>query len=321
MTLRDFFDQAIQAGMDADPRGRAAMDGLLQEARRSYDKLSAEDREYFDAEQLTTPYADSRILHGDPGAAVRTVLAGIDIEAPELILADRLNQKGAGIDLVLSHHPEGRAYANFYEVMRMQADILQRFGVPITAAENLLDGRMKEVERKLLPVNHARAVDAARLLNVPLACLHTPADNMVARHLQGLFDRGEPRRLKDVLAVLRELPEYQHARRNNAGPRILLGDGDRRCGRIFVDMTGGTEGAKDTIGKIAQAGVGTLVVMHMSEDHRTEAEKHHVHVVIAGHIASDNLGLNLLLDRIAARHPFEVLECSGFKRVKRPVGE
>jgi hypothetical protein len=57
--------------------------------------------------------------------------------------------------------------------------------------------------------------------------------------------------------------------------------------------------------------------MHMSEDHRKEAEKHHLHVVIAGHIASDNLGLNLLLDEIGKRGSFEVLECSGFKRVTR----
>lgn len=317
MNLREFFELAIHAGMDADPRGRAALEKELQETTKAYEELKPEDRDYYDAERLRNPYADSRILNGDPDAEVRKVLAGIDIEAPELILADRLNQKGAGIDLVLSHHPEGRAYANFYEVMRMQADILNRFGVPINVAENLLEGRMKEVERKLLPVNHTRGVDAARLLGVPLACLHTPADNMVARHLQTLFDREVPRKLKDVLTLVREIPEYQHARRNNAGPMLLLGSEDQRAGKVFVDMTGGTEGAKETIEKISQAGVGTIVAMHMSEDHRKEAEKHHLHVVIAGHIASDNLGLNLLLDAVERRQTLEVLECSGFKRVRR----
>jgi hypothetical protein len=39
--------------------------------------------------------------------------------------------------------------------------------------------------------------------------------------------------------------------------------------------------------------------------------------VIAGHIASDTLGLNLLLDAVGRRGGFEVLECSGFKRVPR----
>lgn len=317
MKLREFFERAIQAGMDADPRGRVALEKELREARKAHEELKAAEREFYDTERLNNPYTDSRILHGDPEQQVHRLLAGIDIEAPELILADRLNQKGAGIDLVLSHHPEGRAYANFYEVMRMQADILHRFGVPINAAEALLESRMKEVERKLLPANHSRGVDAARLLDIPLICLHTPADNMVASHLQSLFDREPPERLKDVLGRIREIPEYQHARKNNAGPKILLGSEEQRCGRIFVDMTGGTEGAKETIEKIAQAGVGTIVGMHMSEDHRKEAEKHHLHVVIAGHIASDNLGLNLLLDAVERREPLDVLECSGFRRVRR----
>jgi predicted ATPase len=38
--------------------------------------------------------------------------------------------------------------------------------------------------------------------------------------------------------------------------------------------------------------------MHLSEDHYKHAKGEHINVVIAGHIASDNLGLNLLLDEI-----------------------
>jgi putative NIF3 family GTP cyclohydrolase 1 type 2 len=176
---------------------------------------------------------------------------------------------------------------------------------------------MKEVERSLLPVNHTRPVDTARLLDIPYICLHTPADNMVSSHLQALFDRESPARLKEVVKLLKEIPEYREAIKNNAGPRILIGSDDQRTGKIFVDMTGGTSGSKDTIEKLSQSGVGTVVGMHMSEDHRKEAEKHHLHVVIAGHISSDSLGLNLLLDAIEKRAPLQVLECSGFNRIKR----
>lgn len=317
MNIRNFFALAIQAGMDADPRGRAAAEQDLEDCKRTFDELKPEDRASFDAEKLTNPYADSRILHGDPDREVRTVMVGIDVETPELLLADRLNERGAGIDLVLGHHPEGRAYANFYEVMRMQADILNRFGVPINVAESQLSGRMKEVERSVLPVNHTRPVDAARLLNIPYACLHTPADNLVSSHLQTLFERERPARLKDLLALLKAIPEYQEAARNNAGPRILLGADEHRTGKVFVDMTGGTSGSKDTLERLSQSGVGTMVCMHMSEDHRKEAEKHHLRVVIAGHIASDNLGLSLLLDVVGKHGAFAVLECSGFKRSSR----
>ncbi len=317
MNLREFFDLAIRTGMDADPRGRAAADQDLLENQRTYDDLKPEDRPNFDTDKLTNPYADSRLLHGDPDQEIRSVLVGIDVEVPELLLADRLNEKGAKIDLVLAHHPEGRAYASFYEVMRMQADILNRFGVPINVAESQLSGRMKEVARSVLPANHTRPVDAARLLGISYACLHTPADNMVSSHLQSLFDREAPARLKDVLRLLKAIPEYEAASRYNAGPRVLIGSDDRRPGKLFVDMTGGTSGSKDTIERLSQSGVGTLVCMHMSEDHRKEAEKHHLNVVIAGHIASDNVGLNLLLDAIGKQGAFDVLECSGFRRVTR----
>ncbi len=317
MKLEELYRLAIQAGIDADPRGPDAVARELRDARQAYDELKAEDRDRFDTERLSNPYADSRILHAGPDREVGTVLVGIDIETPELLLADRLNAKGAGIDAVLAHHPEGRAYANFYDVMKMQADILNRFGVPINVAEGQLKTRMGEVERSVLPVNHSRPVDAARLLDIPYLCLHTPADNLVASHLQTLFDRDPPARLKDIVTRLSEIPEYQAASRNNAGPRILIGSDDQRPGRIFVDMTGGTSGPKDTLERLSQSGVGTIVGMHMSEDHRKEAEKHHIRVVIAGHISSDTLGLNLLLDAVERRGPLVVLECSGFRRIRR----
>jgi putative NIF3 family GTP cyclohydrolase 1 type 2 len=317
LLLHEFFAFAIQAGINADPRGRTAVEEELRGARKAYEELKSEDKGIFDPERFANPYADSRILYGDPDREVKNVLVGIDIESPELLLADRLIQKGTRIDLVLAHHPEGRAYANFYEVMKMQADILNRFGVPINVAESQLNSRMKEVERNLMPVNHTRPVDAARLLDISYACLHTPADNMVSAYLQAIFDNEAPARLKDVLKLLKAIPEYQTAAKNNAGPRILVGSDDQRSGRVFVDMTGGTSGSKDTLAKLSQAGVGTIVGMHMSEEHRKEAEKHHVRVVIAGHISSDTLGLNLLLDAIEKRGALTVLECSGFQRIRR----
>lgn len=317
MKLQEFFRLAIQAGIDADPRGRVVVEQELHEARKACEELKPEDKATFDQEKLENPYTDSRILHGDPDREVKNILAGIDIETPELLLADRLIQKGTVIDLVVAHHPEGRAFANFYEVMKMQADILNRFGVPINVAENQLSSRMKEVERSLMPANHTRPVDAARLLDIPYLCLHTPADNMVVSYLQALFNKELPARLKDVIKLLKQISEYQEAGRNNAGPRILIGSDDQRTGRVFVDMTGGTSGSKDTLEKLSQSGVGTIVGMHMSEDHRKEAEKHHIHVVIAGHISSDTLGFNLLLDVIEKSGPLAVVECSGFKRIRR----
>ncbi|MDP3296365.1 MAG: NGG1p interacting factor NIF3 [Thermodesulfovibrionia bacterium] len=317
MLLRKIYETVVAKGIEKDPRGKEAVKKTLEKRVKTYENMKEDEKEFFDTESLANPYADTRILNGTGDEDVKTALVGIDMEMAEILLADRLSSKGQKIDLVISHHPEGKAYANFYEVMHMQADILNKFGVPINVAESLLEDRIKEVERRLSPVNHTRAVDVAKLLNVLFLCVHTPADNMVATYLQQVFDEKKPDTLEDITKILKEIPEYREAAKNNAGPKILLGSKDRRAGKIFVDMTGGTEGAKDIFENLVNSGVNTIVVMHLSEDHRKEAEKHHMNAVLAGHISSDNLGMNLMFDEIQKTDFLEVLPCSGYRRFSR----
>ena len=317
MRLRDIYETVVAAGIGADPRGRQAVKKHLGRTQKKYEELKKDEKEYFDAESLSNPYADTRILHGSGEAEITTALVGIDMDVGEVLLADRLSGGGKKIDLLLAHHPAGKAFANFYEVMDMQAEILSRLGVPINVAEGLLEGRIREVERRLSPANHTRAADAARLLDIPFMCMHTPTDNMVAGFLQKIFEKKKPDTLGDVLGILKELPEYREAAANNAGPKVLLGSPGRHAGKIFVDMTGGTEGAKEVFSSLVNSGVNTIVGMHLSEDHRREAEKHHINVVIAGHISSDNLGVNLMLDEIQKKGKLNIVECSGFRRFSR----
>jgi len=302
--------------MEVDPRGKEEVLKLLERAKKEYNSLKEEEKKKFDVEKLHNPYADTRILNGDPQREIKTILAGIDMEVGEVLLADRLREKGKKIDLIMSHHPEGMALAGFYEVMRMQADILNKWGVPITVAEDLLGERIKEVERRVLPLNHTRAVDVAKLLDLAFICVHTPADNCVTSFLQKLIDKKKPEFLGDIIDLLLEIPEYQWAQKNNAGPKILIGDKNKKAGKIFVEMTGGTEGSKEIFNRLSQAGIGTLVSMHLSEEHFKKAKEEHINVIIAGHIASDSLGLNLILDVLEKKEKFEIITCSGFQRVR-----
>ncbi len=314
MKIRDIYEGAIKHGMAKEPRGEKEVEEELKRAKKEFQRLRGEEKERFDRECLENPYTDTRILYGEPDRDVKKVLVGIDMEVGELLLADRLRQR-TGCDLVIAHHPEGRAMAALYKVMHMQAGILYKYGLPIHIGEDLMDERIKEVERRLMPANHTRAVDVARLLDMPFMCIHTPADNCAATYLQTLFDREEPRYVADILDILNQIPEYREAGSVAFGPEIIVGSKKRRAGKVFVDMTGGTSGSKRLYEGLSRAGVGTIVGMHMSEDHRKEAQKHHLNVVIAGHVASDNLGMNLLFDAILKG--VEVMECSGFKRIKR----
>lgn len=262
-------------------------------------------------------YPDSAILYGDPDTEVKKVLVGIDIEVGEILLADKL-RADRGLDLVISHHPEGRAYALLHDVMWLQLDVLKQAGVSIVVARKLLEERIREVERKILPQNHTRAVDAARLIHMPFINMHTPADNHVFAFLKKLMWNKKPKKVGDIVDILSEIPEYKEAAKNmTAGPRILLGSPKREVGKILFEMTGGTEGPKDVFDKLYKAGVRTLVSMHLSEEHLKKAKEANLNVVIAGHISSDTLGLNLLLDRIEQEEKFEIISCSGFKRIRR----
>ncbi|OGW47130.1 MAG: NGG1p interacting factor NIF3 [Nitrospirae bacterium RBG_13_41_22] len=317
MKLRDLYKKAIEVGTANDPRGKDIVLKDLERRKKEFDELKPDEKESFDQESLHNPYSDSRILYGADDEEIKSILVGIDIDVGEVVLADSLRSKGRRIDLLLSHHPSGKAFADLYTVMQMQSDILNIFGVPIHVAEGLMDARIKEVERKLMPANHTRAVDAARILGIPFLCLHTATDNMVASYLQRLFDEKKPYFLSDVLDILKDIPEYKSAGIHSVGPKIVLGSKNRKAGKIFVDMTGGTEGAKDIFESLTNSGVNTIVAMHISEDHRKEAEKNHMNVIVAGHISSDNLGLNLLIDEISKGDSLDILECSGFKRFSR----
>ncbi len=317
MTLKQIYELVVKEGINADPRGRAYVEKALAKNKKLYAGLSKKEREGFDQESLNNPYSDTRILFGKSEQKIKNVLMGIDIETAELLLAERLNQKGRKIDLVISHHPQGSALAGLSEVMDIQIEILKKAGVPINIAEALMAERIAEVGRKVMPSNHTRAVDAAAILNIAFMCSHTVADNHVASYLQNLLDQKKPETLADILEILKDIPEYRYAAQQKAGPKIIAGDPNRQAGRIFVDMTGGTEGSKDIFQKLAQAGVGTILAMHLSEEHFRKVKAEHINVIIAGHIASDNLGLNLLFDKLETKQKLNIVECSGFRGFRR----
>ena len=105
--------------------------------------------------RCSDPYADTRILAGDPAADVKKVIVGIDMEVGEVLLAHTLNRdRDEKIDLVIAHHPQGVALAQLPEVIVCSRDTPAAFGVNISVAEQLMDKRIGEVERRVLPGNH-----------------------------------------------------------------------------------------------------------------------------------------------------------------------
>ena len=318
MKLKDLYRAVIEVGVENDLRGKKEIKKLLAEEKVKFDKLDEKEKEYFDRDRLFNPFSDTRILHGRGEIEVKKAIVGIDMEVGEVLLTYLLNKDlDRKIDLIIAHHPEGYALVRLFDVMKLQSDLMAAYGITLSVAEKLMEKRIGEVERRLMPINHNRTVDVARLLDLPMICIHTAADNCVTHYLKRLFDKEKPGRLRDILQLLKAIPEYQRSAALQLPPRIVNGSEDSRCGKIFVDMTGGTEGAKDVFERYAAGGVSTLVGMHISEDHLENAKKANLNVVIAGHISSDNLGLNLLLDSVEKKGRLDYICVSGFERIRR----
>lgn len=317
MVINDIYQLAIKMGIAADPRGPAGVAKSLARRQKQFKKLPKNQQKYFDRESLKNPYSDTRILHGNPQTPVKKILVGIDMETPEILLANELRQKGQEIDLVLAHHPTGIALAGLHEVMEIQIEMYASYGIPINIAEALLNKKIKEIERGISPINHNQPTDTAHLLDIPLITCHTPSDNLVYQYLIKNICQKELDTVDDIVMELMKIPEYQKAAKLKSGPMIQVGSPENRAGKVVAaEITGGTEGSAEIYEMLAHAGVGTILSMHASEKHVKETARHHLNRVVAGHISSDSLGLNLFLDKLE-KEGIKILSCSGFLRVSR----
>lgn len=317
MTLGEIYDLAIKMGIEADPRDKKSILKGIAEINKKYNKMKKDEKLGFDIDSLKNPYADSRILVGDLKQKIKCILVGIDMETPEILLANELNKKGAKIDLILAHHPEGHALQGLSETMKLQEHVMESAGVPINVMEKILAPRIAEVKRALHADNFNRVAMAAELMGFAFACFHTLADNQVYAFLEKHISNKKYRKVKDVIAALLKIPEYKISAEQGNKPEVVTGSPESYTGKIVAaEMTGGTSGSDKMFEKLEHAGVGTILSMHCNEKHREMAEKHHINVIVAGHMASDSLGMNLLLDEFEKKG-IKIIPASGLIRVNR----
>ncbi|MDD3896271.1 MAG: hypothetical protein PHU04_00280 [Candidatus Peribacteraceae bacterium] len=319
MKLEQLFRIGVEAGIAADPRGKKRIEKELKKYQDKKKKLEKEELKFFDEERTWNPFSDSRIIAGTGKEDVKRLMVGIDIETAEMLLADRLNQRGDKIDGFFMHHPEGRALADLEKIMPMQIDVLACSGVPVNQAEGYMRPRMEKIWRAIHPDNLFRHERAAQLLGFVAFNIHTPADNLVYQFITKTICEKEFDSLGEIVSALHEIPEYeQYAKKGN--PVIIAnGSRDGRPGKVVAsEFTGGTNGPEEFMELQANAGVGTILTMHTTDKSLEAAKKHHVNLIQCSHIASDTIGVNLMLDIMSRKEKnLSVVEASGFIRVKR----
>ncbi|MCL1991367.1 MAG: hypothetical protein FWG66_00260 [Spirochaetes bacterium] len=231
-----------------------------------------------------------------PGENIKRVLMGVDMDTPELLLAKQL-----GYDCVVSHHPRNTGDNDNKLGLFLHAHIakLEALGVPANRTQKRIEERREELSYAFNVANSRRSESAAKLLNMPFISMHTPADMIsevtVQKHLDAKFAGKSLVKLQEVVEALEEISEYKNSARK---PIIRVGSKESYAGKIYVLMAGLTGPGPDILKEYFEAGVGTLVLMHIPEkDAKAVKEQKIGNVVIAGHMPSDSVGLNKIAQK------------------------
>lgn len=316
LNIQQIFDLGIKVGVAADPRGKAGVERYFKRIRQYYEDLPEREKKYYNKDKLTNPYADSAIHVNNGLKNVKRVIAGVDIGASDILLADSLSKQGRTIDLAIAHHPVGKALANLHEVMEMTIDMYESLGLPSHVAEKITEERIQEIGRMVHPANHYQSVNIAEILGVNFMNVHTITDNLVDKFISEYIAKAKPTTIGELMDALMEIPEYQVATRAGSAPFVALGNRRHRIGKYVVEMTGGTEPSPKVYKALSRAGVSTVIGMHMRQEPIDRANESLMNVVIAGHMSSDSLGMNLFLDELE-KQGIEIIPCGGLIRVSR----
>jgi hypothetical protein len=258
---------------------------------------------------ITETPVDSAIIH--EGDNIKKILIGVDMDTPELIIAKQM-----GFDLVISHHPHtGSPEIDFHNVMLRQIDKMVEFGIPINKAQKALSNTISNIERGSHAKNYDRVSSFAKLIDMPYMNIHMPCDIVTEDYLQAYLNtalENNPKAmLKDVLDLLNVLPEYQ---KSIVKPIIRVGLDKDYAGKIAVLMAGGTNGGEKVFKAYFDAGVGTIICMHVPNDVRLAVIDQNIgNVIVAGHMPSDSIGINKFINELEKKG-LEITSMSGIMR-------
>jgi putative NIF3 family GTP cyclohydrolase 1 type 2 len=239
---------------------------------------------------------DSAIYLG--GDNIAKILFGIDAGVPELLVAKQL-----GCDAVIAHHPQGgMAVANFSQVFKRHIQQMVVAGVPLEEAEKSVKKKLEELDVEAHTENYSHATDVAEFLRIPYMNIHTPLDEIgrkiMAKQIKSRI--GKHSTVQDVVSALRELPEFKNA---VTEIKIRLGKAENPAGKVVVSHGAGTNGGYEVAKTYFKNGIGTVVYIHIRSNDLEKLKTDNVgNLIVTGHIASDSVGINPLINELEKRN-------------------
>ena len=236
-----------------------------------------------------------------PAANVRRALFGIDADSGDLLIAKQL-----GYDLLINHHPTGGgSQVNFPQVLAKHGIILERAGVPKEVARRAVEALLDEHESAAHARNYDHLPSEARLLGMPLMAIHNPCDEIGRRVMDETLRAGLPREatVRDGIAVLNRLPEFQKALTKIV---VRMGDERHALGKWVVIHGAGTNGGYPVAKAAFDHGIDTVFYIHIDAGHLRRLREEYgrggpKNLVVTGHIASDSIGINVLIRELRKR--------------------
>ncbi|MBQ5327239.1 MAG: hypothetical protein J6K80_08560 [Oscillospiraceae bacterium] len=252
---------------------------------------------------------DSGIVY-DNEKEVKRILAGIDMDKTMLMLAKQL-----GFDCVAQHHPAGIMNPDISELFgRDHMKKLMECGVPANHAHKLAYAGKVKRNQRMHSQNRTQMYDVAKLLDISDVAYHTPADMLAERYVQAKMDALMAEKpmctVQDIIDELLKIREYADALEGQK-PEVWVGTPNSPAGKIYVEMYGVGAPTAEEYNAAADAGIGTFICMHATPEVIEGVQKHgKANLIIAGHMASDSLGFNQILDEWE-KHGVEIVRISG----------
>src|SRR5712691_6082168 len=225
------------------------------------------------------------------GRRIRKALVVIDVGVAELLLARDL-----GCDAVIAHHPAGgSARLEGYKVFLRHIEQLKEAGVPEEIAREAVRPKLRVLELQHHPDNYDQTPSAAKKLRMPLVSIHSPCDEIGRKMIQNaLKGVNENSAVQDVVSRIAHFPEFRKA---VSKIEVRLGSAKNKAGKIAISHAAYTNGGYEIAKTYFENGVRTLSYIHVAETDLTKlANESSGNLIVLGHIASDWLGINRLLN-------------------------
>ncbi|HEX9709060.1 MAG TPA: hypothetical protein VGB42_03715 [Candidatus Thermoplasmatota archaeon] len=233
------------------------------------------------------------------GRDLKRAVFAVDLDSGELALAKQL-----GFDVAIAHHPcGGSTWAGFPVVLGRHVPIMTGAGVPEGEARAAVQALKDEHGPRTHALNYDRLPSVARLLGLPFMNIHAPADEVGRRVMHEAIAGavGREARVEAAVRALEGLPEFATTRHPIA---VRMGRPDAPLGRWVFVHGAGTNGGYPVASALFRSGVDTVFYIHVDPAHlrrlKEEFGAADKNLVVTGHIASDSVGINVVVRRLRA---------------------